>query len=212
MKIVEKRQSAYDKKSDNHYNIISAFHKSIRGSDAQAALYWLSRMLEAGEDAHFIFRRLARAAAEDIGMADPNALVQVSSARQSFDFVGSPEGDLFLVQATIYCATAPKSNAQYLAQMEAMNDAKTNNYQNPPKHILNAPTKLMKELGYSEGYVYDHNTPECFSGQDYFPDDFTGRREYYRPNNRGFEREIIKRLEYWKNLREQKSMSEKTKK
>jgi putative ATPase len=202
-KTVEKRQSAYDKKNDNHYNLISAFHKSVRGSDVQAALYWLSRMLDAGEDIHFIFRRLNVAASEDIGMADPNALLQVNAARQSFDFVGSPEGELFLVHATVYCATAPKSNAQYLAKSQALIDAKENNFQNPPKHILNAPTKLMKNLGYSDGYIYDHDTAECFSGQDYFPEGFK-RREYYKPNERGFEREIKKRLEYWQKLRETK--------
>ncbi|MDR0572388.1 MAG: replication-associated recombination protein A [Rickettsiales bacterium] len=198
--IVEKRHADYDKQHDNHYNLISAFHKSLRGSDVQASLYWLSRMLEAGEDIHFIFRRLSVMASEDIGMADPNALLQVTAARQSFDFVGSPEGELFLVHATVYCATAPKSNAQYLAKNAAISDVKVNNYQNPPKHILNAPTKLMKELGYSEGYIYDHDTINCFSGQNYFPDNLE-RREYYKPNERGFEREIKKRLEYWKNLR-----------
>jgi putative ATPase len=203
MKTVEKRQSSYDKKNDNHYNLISAFHKSIRGSDVQAALYWLARMMDAGEDIHFIFRRLNVAASEDIGMADPNALLQVNAARQSFDFIGSPEGELFLAHAVVYCATAPKSNAQYLAKGESIRDAKENNYQNPPKHILNAPTKLMKDIGYSEGYIYDHDTAECFSGQNYFPDGLE-RREYYKPNERGFEREIKKRLEYWQKLREKK--------
>ena len=199
--ILQKRNSNYDKKNDGHYSLISAFHKSIRGSDVQAALYWLGRMLEGGEDPHFIFRRLLVMASEDVGMADPQALVQVNNARQAFDFVGFPEGNLHLVHATVYCATAPKSNAQYLAMHEAFEDAKKNNFQNPPKHIINAPTKLMKEIGYGQGYIYDHDTENCFSGQKYFPDELE-RREYYHPNERGFERDLKKRLEYWNNLRE----------
>ena len=199
--ILQKRNSNYDKKNDGHYSLISAFHKSIRGSDVQAALYWLGRMLEGGEDPHFIFRRLLVMASEDVGMADPQALVQVNNARQAFDFVGFPEGNLHLVHATVYCATAPKSNAQYLAMHEAFEDAKKNNFQNPPKHIINAPTKLMKEMGYGQGYIYDHDTENCFSGQEYFPDELE-RREYYHPNERGFERDLKKRLEYWNNLRE----------
>ncbi|MDR1499187.1 MAG: replication-associated recombination protein A [Rickettsiales bacterium] len=201
LKIVTKRRANYDKKNDNHYNLISAFHKSIRGSDVQAALYWMARMLDGGEEYHFIFRRLLRSAVEDIGMADPQALVQVISALQAFDMMGPPEGTLCLTQAVIYCATAPKSNACYMAENAVFDDVKKNNFQIPPKNILNAPTKLMKEIGYSEGYIYDHNTEPCFSGQNYFPDGLE-RRTYYAPNERGFERDIKKRLEYWDNLRD----------
>lgn len=200
LKIIDKKRAIYDKKSDNHYNLISAFHKSIRGSDVQAALYWMARMIDGGEEYHYIFRRLLNIAVEDIGMADPQALVQVTSALQAFDMMGAPDGTLCLTHAVIYCATAPKSNAGYIAQNEVFNDAKTNNFQIPPKHILNAPTKLMKNIGYSDGYIYDHNTPLCFSGQDYFPEKME-RKEYYRPNERGFEREIKKRLDYWNSLR-----------
>jgi putative ATPase len=200
LEAVSRRKANYDKKDDNHYNLISAFHKSLRGSDVQAALYWMARIIEGGDEYHFLFRRLMRAAVEDVGMADPQALVQVTSALQAFDFIGPPEGVLFLTQAVIYCATAPKSNACYLAEGEVFADVKGNNYQDPPKHILNAPTRLMKELGYSEGYIYDHDTPNCFSGQNYFPTNM-GRKNYYRPNERGFEREIGKRLAYWDNLR-----------
>lgn len=201
LKIVNKRKASHDKKNDSHYNLISAFHKAVRGSDVQGALYWMARMLEGGEEYHYIFRRLMNIAVEDIGMADPQALVQVTSALQGFDLMGPPDGTLCLTHAVIYCATAPKSNAGYMAQSEVFKDVKENNYQEPPKHILNAPTKMMKELGYSEGYIYDHNTPMCFSGQNYFPDGVS-RKEYYRPNERGFEREIKKRLEYWNSLRE----------
>jgi putative ATPase len=200
LKAVNRRKANYDKKDDNHYNLISAFHKSLRGSDVQAALYWMARIIEGGDEYHFLFRRLMRAAVEDIGMADPQAIVQVASALQAFDFMGPPEGVLCLTQAVIYCATAPKSNACYIAEGEAFAAAKKNNYQDPPKHILNAPTKLMKELGYSDSYIYDHNTPNCFSGQNYFPVGMD-RGNYYRPNERGFEREIDKRLTYWNNLR-----------
>ncbi|MBR2141384.1 MAG: replication-associated recombination protein A [Rickettsiales bacterium] len=200
LKVINKRKANYDKKDENHYNLISAFHKSIRGSDVQASLYWMARMLDGGEEYHYIFRRLINIAVEDIGMADPQALVQVISALQGFDMMGPPDGILCLTQAVIYCATAPKSNAGYVAQSEVFNDIKNNNFQNPPKHILNAPTKLMKEIGYSAGYIYDHDTPLCFSGQNYFPDGMS-RREYYKPNERGFERDIKRRIEYWDNLR-----------
>ncbi|MDR2778184.1 MAG: replication-associated recombination protein A [Rickettsiales bacterium] len=206
LKVVNRRKANYDKKDDNHYNLISAFHKSIRGSDVQAALYWMARIIDGGDEYHYIFRRLMNVAVEDIGMADPQALVQVVSALRAFDFMGPPDGVLCLTQAVIYCATAPKSNAGYVAQNEVFSHMKKNNYQNPPKHILNAPTKLMKELGYSENYIYDHDTPLCFSGQNYFPSDME-RTEYYRPNERGFEREIKKRLLYWNNLRS-KNMAE----
>ena len=197
---VNKRKASYDKKNENHYNLISAFHKSVRGSDVQASLYWMARMIDGGEEYHYIFRRLINIAVEDIGMADPQALVQVMSALQGFDMMGPPNGLLCLTQAVIYCATAPKSNAGYMAQNEVFEDVKRNNFQDPPKHILNAPTKLMKEIGYSEGYIYDHNTPLCFSGQNYFPNEMK-RREYYKPNERGFEREIKKRLDYRNGLR-----------
>lgn len=207
MNIIQKKTSCYDKKNENHYNLISALHKSIRGSDVQAALYWVTRMLDGGEHPHYILRRLMNIASEDIGMADPQALVQVVSAKQAYDFLGSPEGDLFVIHAVVYCATAPKSNAQYLAKLNAMDDIKKNNYQNPPMCILNAPTKLMKELGYSDGYIYDHNTENCFSGQNYFPDGMN-RKEYYVPNERGFEREIKKRLSYWNNLRKKINSNE----
>ncbi|MDR2077774.1 MAG: replication-associated recombination protein A [Rickettsiales bacterium] len=201
--VVNRRKADYDKKDDNHYNLISAFHKSIRGSDVQAALYWMARIIDGGDEYHYIFRRLMNVAVEDIGMADPQALVQVVAALEAFDFMGPPDGVLCLTQAVIYCATAPKSNAGYIAQGEVFAEVKTNNYQNPPKHILNAPTKLMKELGYSDNYIYDHDTPQCFSGQNYFPTNMK-RAEYYRPNERGFEREIKKRLLYWDNLRNKK--------
>lgn len=201
LQIVNRRKANYDKKNDNHYNLISAFHKSIRGSDVQAALYWMARMLDGGEEYHYIFRRLMNIAVEDIGMADPQALIQVTSALQAFDFMGPPDGILCLTYAVIYCATAPKSNAGYMAQNYVFKDVKENNYQNPPRHILNAPTKLMKEIGYSDGYIYDHDTKLCFSGQNYFPEDME-RKTYYKPNERGFEREIKKRLDYWDNLRE----------
>ena len=198
---IDKKFANYDKKNDNHYNLISAFHKSVRGSDVQTALYWAARMLNAGEHPHYIFRRLTAIASEDIGMADPQALLQVMAGLQAFDFIGLPEGLLSLTHAIVYCATAPKSNAQYLALAEAINDAKINNYQNPPMYILNAPTKMMKEMGYNKGYQYDHDTEFCFSGQHYFPEDLK-RREYYRPNERGFERDIKKRMDYWNGLRE----------
>jgi putative ATPase len=198
--VINRKKANYDKKYDNHYNLISAFHKSIRGSDVQASLYWMARIIDGGDEYHYIFRRLINVAVEDIGLADPQALVQVVSALKAFDFMGPPDGVLCLTQAVIYCATAPKSNAGYVAQNEVFATVKKNNYQNPPRHILNAPTKLMKELGYSGNYIYDHDTPFCFSGQNYFPPDME-RAEYYRPNERGFEREIKKRLLYWESLR-----------
>jgi putative ATPase len=170
----------------------------------------MARMIDGGDEFHYIFRRLMVVAVEDIGMADPQALVQVISALRAFDFMGPPEGILCLSHAVIYCATAPKSNAGYVAQNEVFADVKKNNYQNPPKHILNAPTKLTKELGYSEGYIYDHDTPLCFSGQNYFPNTME-RSEYYRPNERGFEREIKKRLLYWNSLRNRSQLPHATK-
>ena len=201
--IVHKRAPVYDKHQESHYNLISALHKSLRGSDVDAALYWLHRMIEGGEDMHYILRRLVRLASEDIGMADPQALGQVLAAREAYDFLGSPEGDLAVAQAVIYLATAPKSNAAYVAHKDAVRDARAHGSLMPPKHILNAPTKLMKNEGYAQGYIYDHDTPEGFSGQDYFPEEMP-RRNYYIPVERGYEREIVKRLDYWKKLRERR--------
>ncbi|MBY0406118.1 MAG: replication-associated recombination protein A [Rickettsiales bacterium] len=201
---LQKRAPLYDKRQEAHYNLISALHKSMRGSDVQAALYWLSRMLDGGEDPLYILRRMVRFAAEDIGMADPQALVQAIAAKDTYDFLGSPEGELALVQCCIYLATAPKSNAGYMASKEAMRDARKHGSLMPPMHILNAPTKLMKQLGYSAGYDYDHQAEDAFSGQNYFPDDME-RQEYYRPVERGFERDIQKRLEYWAKLREKRN-------
>lgn len=194
--IVQGRPAIYDKGRDGHYNLISALHKSVRGSDPDAALYWLARMLAAGEDRLFLARRLVRMAVEDIGLADPQAITQALAAKDAFDFLGSPEGELALAQATIYLATAPKSNAVYVAYKAALKAAKAYGSLLPPKHILNAPTKAMAEQGYGEGYLYDHDLPDGFSGQDYFPDALA-RLEFYDPPERGFEREIRKRLAYW---------------
>jgi len=197
---VQKRAPLYDKKDDSHYNLISALHKSMRGSDTDAALYWFSRMLAGGEDPRYIARRMVRMAVEDVGMADPQALQVCLNAWEAYERLGSPEGELALAQAMIYLATAPKSNAAYMASKAAMRSAKATGSLMPPKHILNAPTKLMKEQGYAKGYEYDHSTEEGFSGQDYFPDDM-GREEFYNPPERGFERDIRKRLDYWSKLR-----------
>ncbi len=199
-KAVQKRAPLYDKAREGHYNLISALHKSLRGSDADAALYWLARMLAGGEDPLYITRRLVRFASEDIGLADPNALLQALAAKDAYDFLGSPEGELALVQATVYLATAPKSNALYRAEGAAQQAANQTGSLMPPMHILNAPTRLMKDLGYSAGYEYDHATQEGFSGQNYFPDGMA-RREFYQPAERGFEREVGKRLAYWAKLR-----------
>ncbi len=199
---VQKRAPLYDKGQEAHYNLISALHKSIRGSDADAALYWLARMLAGGEDPRFIGRRLTRAAIEDIGLADPQALPQALAAWEAYERIGSPEGELALAQCVLYLATAPKSNAAYKALGAAKRVAKDSGSLMPPKHILNAPTQLMKDIGYGTGYAYDHATEEGFSGQDYFPDEMT-RQNFYAPVNRGFEREIAKRLAYWQRLREQ---------
>jgi putative ATPase len=201
--IVQRRAPIYDKSQDGHYNLISALHKSVRGSDADAALYYLARMLDAGENPLYIARRVVRMAVEDIGLADPQALGIANAAKDAYDFLGSPEGELAIAQAVIYLATAPKSNAAYAAYKGAMRVAKEAGSLVPPKHILNAPTKLMKEEGYSEGYEYDHDAESAFSGQDYFPEKL-GRQEFYRPVERGFEREIKKRLEYWAKLRSEK--------
>lgn len=201
--LLQKRMPLYDKHQESHYNLISALHKSVRGSDPQAALYWFTRMLEGGEDPIYLARRLVRMAVEDIGMADPNALTQTTAAQQAYQFLGSPEGELALAQAVVYLASAPKSNAAYKAYKAAMRDAKTTGSLMPPKTILNAPTKLMKEQEYGAGYQYDHDQPDAFSGQDYFPEEL-GRQDYYQPVERGFEREISKRLDYWNKLREQR--------
>ena len=198
--LLQRRAPLYDKRQEGHYNLISALHKSLRGSDTDAALYWLARMLEGGEDPVYILRRLTRAATEDIGLADPQALVQALAAWDAYDRLGSPEGDLALAQLVIYLASAPKSNAAYEAYGEARATARGTGSLMPPMHILNAPTGLMKKLGYGDGYVYDHATEEGFSGQNYFPDGLP-RREFYRPTERGFEREIRKRLDYWDKLR-----------
>jgi putative ATPase len=200
VQVVQKRVPLYDKSQDGHYNLISALHKSVRGSDPDAALYWLARMLDGGEDRLFIARRLVRMAIEDIGLADPQAIVQALAAKDVYDFLGSPEGELALAQATVYLATAPKSNGVYVAYKAAMRAAKEHGSLSPPKHILNAPTKLMAEEGYGAGYEYDHGTAEGFSGQDYFPDEMA-RQKFYEPPERGFEREIRKRLAYWEELR-----------
>jgi putative ATPase len=197
---VQRRAPLYDKSREEHYNLISALHKSIRGSDPDAALYWMARMLAGGEQPLYILRRLVRAAVEDIGLADPQAVVQVLAAKDVYDFLGSPEGEIALVQAVLYLASAPKSNAVYKAQGAAMRAAEEHGSLMPPAHILNAPTKLMKKLGYGKGYEYDHEAEGAFSGQNYFPDGMT-RESFYQPKDTGFEREIAKRLEYWAKLR-----------
>ncbi len=202
--VVQKRAPLYDKSQDGHFNLISALHKSLRGSDTDAALYWLARMLVAGEDPNYVARRLVRFAVEDIGLADPQALVQATAAWQAYERLGSPEGELALAQAVIYLGTAPKSNAAYRAFGAAWRAAGETGSLMPPLHILNAPTGLMRDLGYSAGYAYDHDTEEGFSGQDYFPESME-RPRFYRPVDRGFEREIRKRLDYWTNLRRKRS-------
>lgn len=198
--LVHKRAPIYDKSRDGHYNLISALHKSVRGSDPDAALYWLARMLTGGEDPLYLARRLVRMAVEDIGLADPQALVQASAAKDAYQLLGSPEGELALAQATLYLATAPKSNGAYVAYKGAMRAAKEHGSLSPPKHILNAPTKLMKDEGYGAGYAYDHDAEDGFSGQNYFPDEMA-RMTYYDPPDRGFEREIRKRLAFWEQRR-----------
>ena len=201
---LQRRVLLYDKKGEQHYDIISALHKSVRNSDPDAAMYWLGRMLEAGEDPMYCARRIVRMAVEDIGLADPQALVVANAAKDAYDFLGSPEGELAIAQAVIYVATAPKSNAAYTAFGAAKRVAKEAGSLLPPKHILNSPTRLMKEEGYGSGYEYDHDTPDAFSGQDYFPESL-GRQNFYDPPERGFEREIRKRLDYWAKLRREKA-------
>ncbi len=202
--IVQHRMPLYDKSQDGHYNLISALHKSLRGSDADAALYWFARMIIGGEDPHYIARRLLRFASEDIGLADPDALHHTLGAWQAYERLGSPEGELALVQSVIYLATAPKSNKAYKAEKSALQAARETGSLMPPKHILNAPTSMMRDLGYGKDYNYDHDTEEGFSGQNYFPDEMD-RRRFYQPGERGFEKEITKRLAYWDRLRDQKA-------
>ncbi|MBZ9794201.1 replication-associated recombination protein A [Mesorhizobium sp. ES1-4] len=202
-RIVQRRAPIYDKGQDGHYNLISALHKSVRGSDPDAALYYLARMFDAGEDPLYLGRRLVRMAMEDIGLADPRALVVANAAKDAYDYLGSPEGELAFAEATVYLATAPKSNAVYSAFKAATRAAKEHGSLLPPKHILNAPTKLMKEEDYGAGYRYDHDEPDAFSGQDYFPEKM-GRQTFYDPPERGFERDIRKRLDYWAKLRKER--------
>ncbi|MGE0659104.1 MAG: replication-associated recombination protein A [Reyranellaceae bacterium] len=202
-KAVQRRAPIYDKAQEGHYNLISALHKSMRGSDVDAALYWLARMLAGGEDPLYIVRRLVRFASEDIGLADPQALVQALAAWDTYERLGSPEGELTIAQAVSYLATAPKSNALYVALGSANRAAKETGSLMPPMHILNAPTRLMKDLGYGAGYDYDHDAEDGFSGQNYFPDGMA-RRQFYKPVERGFERDIRKRLEYWQKLRDKR--------
>ncbi|HEV7252569.1 MAG TPA: replication-associated recombination protein A [Mesorhizobium sp.] len=199
-RVLQRRAPVYDKGQDGHYNLISALHKSVRGSDPDAALYYLARMLDAGEDPLYLGRRLVRMAVEDIGLADPQALVVANAAKDAYDYLGSPEGELALAQACLYMATAPKSNATYVAYKAARRAAAENGSLLPPKHILNAPTRLMKDEGFGAGYAYDHDAPEAFSGQNYFPDAMP-RQQFYDPPDRGFEREIRRRLEHWAKLR-----------
>jgi putative ATPase len=201
--LLSRRAALYDKDREEHYNLISALHKSLRGSDPDAALYWFARMLNGGEDPRYIARRLVRFAAEDIGMADPNALPQALAGWETYERLGSPEGELAIAQVVVYLGTAPKSNAVYTAFGQARAAAKNTGSLMPPAHILNAPTKLMKQLGYGAGYEYDHSAEDAFSGQNYFPEGME-RIEFYRPRDRGFEREIARRLEYWAELRAKK--------
>ena len=201
---VQQRAPVYDKSRDGHYNLISALHKAVRGSDSDAALYWLARILAGGEDPLYVARRVVRMASEDIGLADPEALVQALAAKDAYDFLGSPEGELALAQAVLYAATAPKSNAVYAAFGAATERAKETGSLMPPKHAMNAPTRLMKNLGYARGYQYDHGAPEGFAGADYFPDGMD-RETYYEPTDRGFEHEVAERLRRWASLRAARS-------
>ena len=203
---VQRRVPLYDKAQEGHYNLISALHKSLRGSDTDAALYWLARMLAGGEDPRFIARRMVRFAVEDVGLAEPDALPQAIAAWEAYERLGTPEGELALAQCAIYLATAPKSNAAYRAFQSAQSAADETGSLMPPKHILNAPTRLMKDLGYGKGYAYDHDAPDAFSGQNCFPDGMA-RQAFYHPAERGFEREIRKRLDYWAKLRAEREGS-----
>jgi putative ATPase len=201
---LHRRMPVYDKDRDGHYNLISALHKALRGSDPQASLYYMARMLVAGEEPLYVLRRLVRFAIEDIGLADPQALVQCLAARDAYQFLGSPEGELAIVQACLYLATAPKSNAAYAAQKAAFASARETGSLAPPANILNAPTKLMKDLGYGAGYAYDHDAPDGFSGADYWPDGM-GAQTYYQPTDRGFEKRIAERMAWWDEQRKTRS-------
>ncbi len=202
--VIQRRAPVYDKSEDGHYNLISALHKCVRGSDPDAALYYFCRMCDAGEDPRFLARRLVRMAVEDIGLADPQALLHARAAAEAYEQLGSPEGELALANAVVYLATAPKSNAAYTAWKAAMQAAKRGGSLTPPKTILNAPTRFMKGEGYGAGYDYDHDAPHAFSGQNYWPEAL-GRQHFYHPPERGFEREIRKRLEFWDKLRRERS-------
>jgi putative ATPase len=203
VEVVQRRAPIYDKAQEGHYNLISALHKCVRGSDPDAALYYLARMLDAGEDPLFLARRVVRMASEDVGLADPQALVIANAAKDAYDFLGSPEGELAIAQAVVYVAAAPKSNALYTAFQAAGELAKSGGSLVPPKTILNAPTRLMRSEGYGDGYLYDHDQPDAFSGQNYWPEAL-GRQKLYQPVERGFERELRKRLEYWAKLRRER--------
>jgi putative ATPase len=200
--LLQRRVPVYDKDREGHYNLISALHKALRGSDPQASLYYLARMLVAGEEPLYVLRRLTRAAMEDIGLADPNALVQCLAAKDAYDFLGSPEGELAIVQACLYLATAPKSNAAYMAQKGAWRSAKETGSLTPPAHILNAPTRLMKDIGYGKGYAYDHDAEDAFSGSDYWPGEMSPQT-FYEPTDRGFEARVRERLDYWDQRRKE---------
>jgi len=205
--LLHRRVPVYDKDREGHYNLISALHKSIRGSDPQAALYYLARMLVAGEEPLYVLRRLTRAAVEDIGLADPNALLQCLAAKEMYDFLGSPEGEIGIVQACLYLATAPKSNAAYMAQKSAWRSARGTGSLMPPAHILNAPTRLMKDIGYGKGYAYDHDADESFSGSDYWPEQMEAQT-FYEPTNRGLEAKIAERIAYWNEMRAKRATAE----
>ncbi|MBV2147367.1 replication-associated recombination protein A [Sphingobium sp. AS12] len=198
--LLHRRVAVYDKDREGHYNLISALHKSLRGSDPQAALYYMARMLVAGEQPLYVLRRLVRFAAEDIGLADPQALVQCLAAKEAYDFLGSPEGEVAIVQACLYCATAPKSNAAYMAMKASFKSARDTGSLMPPQNILNAPTKLMKDVGYGKGYQYDHDAADGFSGANYWPDEMTPQ-SFYAPTDRGYEARIAERIAYWQRLR-----------
>ncbi len=200
---LQRRVAVYDKDRDGHYNLISALHKALRGSDPQASLYYLARMLTAGEEPLYVLRRLVRFASEDVGLADPQALTQCLAAKDAYEFLGSPEGELAIVQACLYLATAPKSNAAYAAQKAAWKSARETGSLSPPANILNAPTKLMKTLGYGEGYAYDHEAEDGFSGADYWPEGMAPQA-YYAPVERGFEREVVKRMDWWEKKRRER--------
>jgi len=201
--LLHRRVAVYDKDREGHYNLISALHKSLRGSDPQAALYYLARMLTAGEEPLYVLRRLVRFASEDVGLADPQALVQCVAAKDAYDFLGSPEGELAIVQACLYLATAPKSNAAYVAQKAAFRSARETGSLMPPKTILNAPTRLMQDIGYGKGYAYDHDAEDGFSGADYWPEEMSPQR-FYEPSGRGFEAKVAERLAHWERLREER--------